>query len=863
MTLPAGTALGPYQILAPLGAGGMGEVYRARDSRLGRDVAVKVIHAELAREPERIKRFEQEARAAGALNHPNVCAILDIGSQEGSPFVVMELLEGETLRERLNVGPIPVCKSIDYASQVAHGLAAAHEKGIVHRDLKPENLFLTKDGRVKVLDFGLAKLTRPEVLAPAGEKPISIAATETGAILGTVGYMAPEQVRGQNADARSDLFALGAIVYELLAGKRAFHGASYVETLHAILNEEPAPLSASGREMPPGLEPIIRHCLEKNPEERFQSARDLAFDLEAQSRLGVATATVAAATGPVTRPGRGLGVIIAAVLVSAAVVIGFVLGTVRQARMTRSAPRPVYQRLTVQRGLVMSARFAPDGKTVFYSAEWEGRPLEIFETRPGSLPSRAIGLPKAVLLSISGSGSMAVTLGQIEASIRPELGTLAEVPISGGAPRRILDDVWEADWSPDGKTFAVVHQRAGKTCIEMPPGRVLHQTAGGYACIRVAPSGRWLAFVENPVPHDARGSVVIMDSTGRVMARTSEWNMLGGVAWSADGREAWFCASQDLATTEIRAMTPDGRQRVVERLPGWVGLYDVAQDGRALLSLTRLRVGIRGRRATDREETELGWLDLPLARNLSADGRTLLFDEEGLGGGPLYSVYLRSMDGDPPTKLGEGQAWELSPDGRWALAVYLGPPQRLMLLPTGAGDSTSLPRGGIENYYRAGWLPDGKRVFFTGSERGRAQRVYVQDVGSGPPRPMTPENFAGAVASPDGQFVAAMSADRRIQLRPVDGGEPRVIADSPPGEVILQWSADGRSLLVGSTRGRTTVISRLDLRTGGRTPWKTLTVPATAGTWMWQPVTITPDGQNYAYTYLSKLDDLYLVKGLK
>ena len=203
----------------------------------------------------------------------------------------MELLEGESLRARLDAGPIPVRKAIDYAAQVAHGLAAAHEKGIVHRDLKPENLFLTKDGRVKVLDFGLAKLTRPEVLPPAGEKPISIAATETGAILGTVGYMAPEQVLGKPADARSDLFALGTILYELQTGKRAFHGASYVETLHAILNDEPASLAASGREIPPGLEPIVRHCLEKNPDERFQSARDLAFALEGLTGSASATST--------------------------------------------------------------------------------------------------------------------------------------------------------------------------------------------------------------------------------------------------------------------------------------------------------------------------------------------------------------------------------------------------------------------------------------------------------------------------------------------------------------------------------------------------------------------------------------------
>jgi tetratricopeptide (TPR) repeat protein len=313
--LAAGTTLGPYRIIAPLGAGGMGEVYRARDTRLGRDVAIKVIPAELARDPERIRRFEQEARAAGALSHPNVCAIFDLGVHEGAPFVVMELLEGQSLRARLDAGPIPARKAIDYAAQAAHGLAAAHEKGTVHRDLKPENLFLTKDGRVKVLDFGLAKLTRPEGPAAAGEEPVSIAATETGAILGTVGYMAPEQVLGQPADARSDLFALGAILYELLTGKRAFHGATYVETLHAIINQEPAPLSASGREIPPGLEPIARRCLEKKPAERFQSASDLAFALEASGVSPAGSVAAAAAAATTRKPRTRAGAIALAALV--------------------------------------------------------------------------------------------------------------------------------------------------------------------------------------------------------------------------------------------------------------------------------------------------------------------------------------------------------------------------------------------------------------------------------------------------------------------------------------------------------------------------------------------------------------------
>jgi len=330
--LAAGTMLGPYKVLAPLGAGGMGEVYRARDTRLGRDVALKVIPAELARSPDRIKRFEQEARAAGALNHPNVCAIFDIGTHDGSPFVVMELLEGESLRSRLNQGPIPARKAIDWAAQAAHGLAAAHEKGIVHRDLKPENLFLTKDGRVKVLDFGLAKLTQPEVFAPSGEPPVSVVSSETGAILGTAGYMAPEQVRGEPADQRADLFALGSILYELLAGKRAFAGVTFVEASYRILSEDPPPLNASGRAIAPGLEAIMRRCLEKSPEERFQSARDLAFGLESVSEIAPGSTLRAQTQGDRTRARSRRGYLAAALLAVALLSAGTVFLVVRKAK---------------------------------------------------------------------------------------------------------------------------------------------------------------------------------------------------------------------------------------------------------------------------------------------------------------------------------------------------------------------------------------------------------------------------------------------------------------------------------------------------------------------------------------------------
>src|SRR5712692_6204034 len=302
MRLAAGTRLGPYEILAPLGAGGMGEVYRARDPRLEREVAIKVLPSSFSQDPDRLRRFEQEAKAAGVLNHPNITAVYDVGSQDGAPYVVSELLEGETLRARLSGGAFTPRKALGHALQIAHGLAAAHEKGIVHRDLKPENIFNTKDGRVKILDFGIAKLTQVEGAEAQTDIPTRRVDTGPGVVMGTVGYMSPEQVRGQKVDHRSDIFSFGAILYEMLSGRRAFHRESTADTISAILKEHPPDLSETNQRISPALERLVNHCLEKNPEERFHSASDLAFALEAISGASpVSSQTMTAMTAPSSR----------------------------------------------------------------------------------------------------------------------------------------------------------------------------------------------------------------------------------------------------------------------------------------------------------------------------------------------------------------------------------------------------------------------------------------------------------------------------------------------------------------------------------------------------------------------------------
>jgi serine/threonine protein kinase len=401
MALTAGTKIGPYEIVAPLGAGGMGEVYRARDTRLGRDVAIKVLPEAFARDVERLRRFETEARAVAALNHPNILSIHDIGTHEGAPYLVSECLEGHSLRQESSGGALPLRRAIEYGTQIAHGLAAAHDKSIVHRDLKPENIFVTQDGRVKILDFGLAKLVRPESAEGEGAT-LEAVPTSAGAVLGTVGYMSPEQVKGEAADARSDIFALGTILYEMLSGQRAFRRDTAAETMTAILKEDPAELSASNKPISPVLERIVRRCIEKKPLQRFQSARDLAFNLEGISGISstsVATGTAAVAIVEKAKPRMqvirlAVGVLLLVLVAAAAWML---------ARRGATIASPSYHQLTFERGLVYAARFAADGRSIYYSASFNGRPLQLYSTVPDSPESRPLNLTNSTLFAASTS----------------------------------------------------------------------------------------------------------------------------------------------------------------------------------------------------------------------------------------------------------------------------------------------------------------------------------------------------------------------------------------------------------------------------------------------------------------------------
>ena len=532
MTLPAGTRLSSYEIVRAIGAGGMGEVYRARDTKLSRDVAIKILLPELAGDGERLARFETEARTASALNHPNIVTIYEIGEADGSSFIAMELVEGKTLRELLADGPISGKRLLSVAAQAADGLAKAHAAGIVHRDLKPENLMVTRDGFVKILDFGLAKLVRRGFVGSRGAENPTVG-TQPGTVLGTVGYMSPEQASGEPADFRSDQFSLGSILYEMATGKRAFERSTDAQTLSAIIEAEPEPLAAAAPKAPANLAWITERCLAKDPEDRYGSTKDLARDLAAMRDRS----SVVSTPGVETPAGRRLRVSRAALAAAALAVMGvavavFFAGARLQARHDRAAPSPKRTTLTFRRGYLTGARFAPDGQTIVYSACWDGRRSEIFTTRVGSTESRRLGIENAGILAVSSTGEMAISIG-CTLQGNPCLGTLARAPLAGGAPRELLGGVVSADWSPDGKELAVAVQ--GR--IEYPVGKVLYQGEGrGFvSSVRVSPDGNLVAFLDHPRRDGERGILSVVDRTGKKRALTDEWARLGPILWSPTG----------------------------------------------------------------------------------------------------------------------------------------------------------------------------------------------------------------------------------------------------------------------------------------------------------------------------------------
>jgi Tol biopolymer transport system component len=833
----------------------MGEVYRARDARLNRDVAIKILPSSFSADPDRLQRFAQESRAAAALNHPNILSIYDIGEDRGAPYVVSELLEGETLRDRLRNGPLTSRKAIDYAQQIARGLAAAHEKGIVHRDLKPENIFITGDGRVKILDFGLAKFTRPEADL-SDDAPTMQVNTEAGTVLGTAGYMSPEQVRGKPADSRSDIFSFGAILYEMLSGKRAFHRDSAADTMSAILKEEPPDLAETNRNISPALDRIVRHCLEKGPAERFQSARDAAFNLEALTDVSTTTRAGMRALPEEKSATRWVLPVAGLVLLLASWA-----GVYQLARRGTVAANPTFHEITFRNGIIWDARFAPDGQTIIYGAAWDGRPQELFSTRFDSSDSRSMGLPASQILSISSKGELAVSLRPVNATAFTQAGTLARVPLAGGAPREVTDNVAWADWTPDGQSLAVIRVNgSGAAHLEFPAGTVIYQPKGWVSHVRFSPSGEFLAVADHVVGGDD-GRVVILDSHGNIKASSSYYSSVEGLAWPSGGKEVWFSAVPAGAARSIYALDFSGKERLIYRSPGGLTIHDISRTGQVLLTADKTRLGIFALAPGETHERSLSWFDWSLLADMSRDGKVILFSETGEAAGGGSSIYLRQTDGSPAVRLGEGGFGALSPDGKW-VAASVGSPARLMLLPTGVGEAKPLTDGKVDHFNEA-WLPDSKTILYTMQEPGHAPRIYMQDIEGGEARPLTPEGMSGALVSPDGKFLAVIDGKRERWLYPIGGGEPQKLnVVLNPNERLVGFFPDGKSLRV-RTATVPIQISRIDIATGHRELWKEIAPADPAGVQSVPSIRFSADGKSYAYSVGRFLSDLYVVDGLK
>jgi len=860
MALTSGTKLGPYEIIAPLGAGGMGEVYRALDTRLDRTVAIKILPSHLSDDAMRRQRFEREAKAVSSLNHPHICTLYDVGRQDGVDFIVMEYVEGVTLAARLEKGPLPTVEVLEYGIQLASALDKAHRNGVTHRDLKPGNIMLTKSG-TKLLDFGLAKAAPPLAAGATGATLTNAAAqahpvTREGAVVGTVPYMSPEQVEGKEVDGRSDIFSLGAVLYEMVTGRRAFQGQSDFSIASAILVKGPDPISTLHPLTPPALERTIQVCLAKDPDARWQSAGDLCKELrwiaDSGSQIGV---PMAAAVRRAIRP-RIAWILTTVFAVVAAAALLFALRSAR-------GPEPLaFRQLNFRREAVFQAAFA-DKETVVYSAATWGNTPQIFMVRPDYPEPKPLGPPGMQLLAVSSKGELAVLIGPKYVWYRLFTGTLARMPLDGGAPREIQEGVRQADWSPDGSQLAIIREVGGKDRLEYPIGKVLREVSGYMSDVRVSPQGDRIAYFEHPRKWDDRGSVNIVDLAGNNFVLSEGYWSERGLAWSPNGEEVLFSASLSGGSFTVYAVTLSGRRRIAYQAPGGLTIQDVARDGRWLATRLDYRyaamVHTPGNAADRDEDRDLSWLNTSHARALSQDGHTLLFAETALG--TNYAVCLRKTDGSPVVRLGEGWPADLSADGKLALAVVQSRPPQLVIYPTGAGETQQLKRGEIENYVTAQWFRDGKSVLINGNEPGKSTRFYVQEVGGAAARPVTPEGTRDGWLSADGKLVLARGPDGKYSVYPISGGEPRPVPGLTEADVLAQWSADGRTVLVYRRAEIPCRLERVDLATGHRTLFKEFAPSDRTGLLSMREIFVTDDLRSYAYTAYYQVSGLFVSEG--
>lgn len=849
-----GTKIGSYEVVAKLGEGGMGVVYRASDSRLKRDVALKVLPAVVAGDAARLARFLREAELLASLNHPNIAHVHGLEESGGVTALVMELVEGDDLSLRIAAGPIPLMQALPIALQIASALEAAHEQGVIHRDLKPGNIKIRPDGTVKVLDFGLAKsLSQPDAA------PTITALSSPGLVMGTPAYMSPEQARGEATGRETDVWAFAVVLYEMLTGISPFARPSAAETVARVLGA-PVDESRLPPETPAGVRRLIRRCLERDFRRRWRHLGDARIEIEEALASPSETSNVAASgPGPVSRRRA---------IVYGAASLGLLAAGFGGRMWLDGRQRPdsltSYRRLTFRRGLIRSARVAPDGQTILYGALWEDDLCRAHTVRIDGPESRALeGLPHANILAISRRGELALALGPHERGV-VTYGMLATVPMAGGAPRDIVGDVKFADWSPDGNALAIIRQVDGRDRLEFPVGTPLVAPAVGepfgLGFPRISPDGTHVAFLHYTAPLSLIGRVSIVDRAGTVKVLSAESRNVHGLAWR--GHEILYTAADDRPLFRaLHAVTPAGASRTIARLVSNITLWDVLPDGRLVLAQTDDRSVMIGRKG-DRER-DLSWLDASYVDDVSRDGRVVLFTEQGQGGGPDVSMYLRGVDGSAAVRLRSGRAVALSPDARHAICFPAGfaPATQLEIVPTGAGEGRRIDGHGL-TFLGARWLPDG-RIVVQAVEAGTRPRLYLHDLSSGRPKAITPEGIDSWAVSPEGSTIAARVAGAAIRLYGLDGSAPRDIPGLSSVESPIGWITGG--LLVmrptdpDSPFGQ---IYKIDVKTGRQEAWENILPRDRMGIMHFGRYRSSPDGKSQVYTWHRALSNLYLADGL-
>jgi hypothetical protein len=847
-----------YRVLEPIGRGGMGVVYEAEDTRLGRRVAIKLLPPEMATEAKAVARFLREGKAAATLTHPNICGVLDVGEDGGQPFLVMERLAGMTLRSAIGGRPMPPGRVLDLGVQMAEALEAAHAGGVVHRDVKPGNVFLTRDGAVKLTDFGLAKWVEPRTGEPRRDADTDTGAplTREGAALGTVGYMSPEQARGEEVDARTDLFSLGAVLYEMVTGRPPFTGATDAVTFESILGRAPTRPQTLVPGVSPEVAAILDKALEKDRELRYQTAADLRADLlrarRARAGLGPRGERPDGVARGEAKPGGARWPRRAAT--SALLLAALALGAATSRALWPPMPPPKFTQLTFRRGIVLSARLTPDGHTVVYSALWDGASPEVFSRRLDNPASVALGLPPATLLAVSSRGELAILLAPAGERGVVWLGTLARVPLAGGPVRPVLEGVLDADWSPDGRELALVRWQDGQFQLEYPMGRVLLRPCPPTR-VRVSPDGMHLALL------DDEDGLLLLDRTG-ALARIRVARYRQRLAWSPRGDSVLVDAGEADLRRTLRRVTLRGEVREICALAGTMVVHDVSRDGRVLVHHGFERWDVRARLPGEAEEREASAFANSGVAGLSSDGSQVLLWHHGEG--PPGLALLQPTRGGSALRIGDGRPLGLSADARqFVLERGEGAETRVNLLPTGVGEARRLDTGRLARFGKA-WRIDETVVGLDAAEPGRPSRSFLTDAGGGAPRPVTPEGTVVVPGATPGGQVLARAANGAFAFYPSAGGEGEPVSWRLPSDPFLdavRVSGDGLSLFVreGSVPAR---LGRIDLRTGQRVPWMKLGPQDATGVGHIWSVLLTPDGRGYAYTHGFFLQDLFLVEGL-